>query len=94
MKKHLKCNCFYSENAAVFSVADSDVLFKMDGPVKTSSPIEAKEGVVDGGGLEEEDNERIPIVSPILFDCEEDGNKEAKTRLPNVQEPQCNGYVT
>ncbi|XP_035474506.1 uncharacterized protein si:ch211-161h7.4 isoform X2 [Scophthalmus maximus] len=70
---------------------DSDVLFKMDGPVKTSSPIEAKEGVVDGGGLEEEDNERIPIVSPILFDCEEDGNKEAKTRLPNVQEPQCNG---
>ncbi|XP_019943435.2 nucleolar protein dao-5 isoform X1 [Paralichthys olivaceus] len=68
---------------------DSDI-FKLHEPVKTSSPIEEIINVVDV----EEDNDGKQVVSPILFDCEEERREEAKIQPPTVQEPQVKGHET
>ncbi|XP_037312326.2 protein piccolo [Pungitius pungitius] len=70
-------------------VIDLDVPFKAHMPVKTSSPIEEKMVVV-----EELDNEKHHVVSPILFACGDEGEEEAKTEPLLLQEPQCNGHGT
>ncbi|XP_039983520.1 ankyrin repeat domain-containing protein 11 isoform X2 [Xiphias gladius] len=70
---------------------DSDIPFKVHGPVKTSSPVD-KNGVVER--IQEEDNEKKQIVSPILFDYEDEGKEEANTESPTIQKPRCNAYVT
>ncbi|XP_035511537.1 nucleolar protein dao-5 isoform X2 [Morone saxatilis] len=69
---------------------DLDVPFKAHGPVKTSSPIE-EDIVVEG--VEELDNEKGSIVSPILFPCDDEGKEEAKTEPSPTQTPQCNGLA-
>ncbi|KAF7669281.1 hypothetical protein LDENG_00203230 [Lucifuga dentata] len=61
---------------------DVDGPFKEHGPLKTSSPIE---GNVD---LEE------TAVSPILFECEDDGKAEQESAPDPVQKPQGNGHST
>ncbi|XP_034717628.1 uncharacterized protein si:ch211-161h7.4 [Etheostoma cragini] len=66
---------------------DLDIPFKAHRPVKTSSPIE--ENMV----VEELDNEKSQVVSPLLFACEDEGKEEAKTETPLIQNPQCNGHV-
>ncbi|XP_051267354.1 nucleolar protein dao-5 isoform X2 [Dicentrarchus labrax] len=70
---------------------DLDVPFKAHGPVKTSSPIE--ENIVVEG-VEELDNEKDSIVSPILFPCEDEGKEETKTEPSPTQKPQCIGHAT
>ncbi|GAA6214990.1 microtubule-associated protein 1B-like [Lates japonicus] len=69
---------------------DLDTPFKVHEPVKTSSPIE-ENAVVHG--VEEEDGEK-KVVSPILFDCEDEGKEEAKMEPLTIQKPHCNGHVT
>ncbi|KAM6908115.1 uncharacterized protein PEZ65_016426 [Lycodopsis pacificus] len=69
-------------------VADLDIPFKAHMPVKTSSPIEVN--VV----VEELDNKKDQVVSPILFPCEEEGKEEAKTEPLLIQDPQRNGQGT
>jgi len=65
-----------------------EIPFKAHGPVKTSSPIEQNIGV------EEQDNEKDQVVSPILFNCEDEAAEEPnKDPLP-TQEPHCNGLST
>nr|XP_040023474.1 uncharacterized protein si:ch211-161h7.4 [Gasterosteus aculeatus aculeatus] len=65
---------------------DLDVPFKAHMPVKTSSPIEEKMVV------EELDNEKDHVVSPILFACDDEA--AAKTEPLLLQGPQCNGHGT
>uniref|UniRef100_A0A8C9YXJ1 Mif2/CENP-C cupin domain-containing protein n=1 Tax=Sander lucioperca TaxID=283035 RepID=A0A8C9YXJ1_SANLU len=67
---------------------DLDIPFKAHRPVKTSSPIE--ENMV----VEELDNEKDRVVSPLLFACEDEGKEEAKTEPLLIQNPRCNGHVT
>ncbi len=61
--------------------------------MKTSSPIEENK-VVEG--VEELDNEKDQVVSPILFACEDEGEEEEerKTEPLLTQKPQCNGHIT
>ncbi|XP_067342729.1 titin homolog isoform X2 [Channa argus] len=59
--------------------------FEMNGPIRTSSPIE-KNLVVET--LEEEDNERALVVPQILE------FEEAKIDAVNTQDPECNGFFT
>ncbi|XP_032359544.1 uncharacterized protein si:ch211-161h7.4 isoform X2 [Etheostoma spectabile] len=66
---------------------DLDIPFKAHRPVKTSSPIE--ENMV----VEELDNEKSQVVSPLLFACEDEGKEEAKTETLLIPNPQCNGDV-
>ncbi|KAM4533965.1 uncharacterized protein PAE49_022287 [Odontesthes bonariensis] len=72
---------------------DLEVPFKAHGPVKTSSPIEQKLGV------EEQDNEKDQVVSPILFNCVDEAAEEPNME-PNIdpppptQKPHCNGLST
>lgn len=73
---------------AAFVVPDLDIPFKAHRPVKTSSPIE--ENMV----VEELDNEKDRVVSPLLFACEDEGKEEAKTEPLLIQNPRCNGHVT
>lgn len=77
---------FFLLKYATFSVADLDVPFKAHMPVKTSSPIEEKMVV------EELDNEKDHVVSPILFACDDEA--AAKTEPLLLQGPQCNGHGT
>lgn len=73
----------------LFFVADVDLPFKVHGPVKTSSPIDENMGVK---GVEELDNEKDRVVSPILFVCEDDGKEEAMSgALPSQNS---NGEIT
>ncbi|XP_028425659.1 microtubule-associated protein 1B-like [Perca flavescens] len=67
---------------------DLDIPFKAHMPVKTSSPIE--ENMV----VEELDNEKDQVASPLLFACEDEGKEEANTEPLLIQNPQCNGHVT
>nr|XP_046227714.1 protein piccolo isoform X2 [Scatophagus argus] len=70
---------------------DIDFPFKAHRPVKTSSPIE-KNVVVEG--VEELDNEKNGVVSPILFPCEDEGEETAKTDPLPIQKPHCNKHIT
>uniref|UniRef100_A0AAQ4PUJ6 Mif2/CENP-C cupin domain-containing protein n=1 Tax=Gasterosteus aculeatus aculeatus TaxID=481459 RepID=A0AAQ4PUJ6_GASAC len=86
MFRHFVCfggKMFFLLKYATFSVADLDVPFKAHMPVKTSSPIEEKMVV------EELDNEKDHVVSPILFACDDEA--AAKTEPLLLQGPQCNG---
>ncbi|XP_029979442.1 altered inheritance of mitochondria protein 21 isoform X2 [Sphaeramia orbicularis] len=68
---------------------DLDIPFKAHGPVKTSSPIE-------GNGVDvnkKQANKNHKIMSPILFDCEDDGKEEAQPKPLPVQEIQQNGHT-
>ncbi|XP_031706442.1 uncharacterized protein LOC116385269 [Anarrhichthys ocellatus] len=67
---------------------DLDIPFKAHMPVKMSSPIEVN--VV----VEELDNKKDQVVSPILFACEDEGKEEAKTEPLLIQDPQHNGHGT
>ncbi|XP_044031705.1 uncharacterized protein si:ch211-161h7.4 isoform X2 [Siniperca chuatsi] len=70
---------------------DLDFPFKAHGPVKTSSPIEENMVVQD---VEELENEKDQVVSPILFACEDEGKEEAKTEPLPTQKTQCNELIT
>lgn len=72
-------------------VADFDLPFKAHAPVKTSSPIDQNMAVE---GVEELDDEKDQVVSPILFACDDEEKEEAKTEPPPTQTPKCNGHVT
>lgn len=74
----------------LFLVADLDFPFKAHGPVKTSSPIE-ENLVVEG--VDELDNEKDHVVSPILFACEDEGKEEEKTEPPPTLKPQFDGHI-
>ncbi|XP_049912997.1 titin isoform X1 [Epinephelus moara] len=68
---------------------DLDIPFEAHGPMKTSSPIE--DNVVEH--VEELDNEKHRVVSPVLFACEDDEKEGANTEPQPIQEPQCNRHV-
>ncbi|KAK9527723.1 hypothetical protein VZT92_014259 [Zoarces viviparus] len=67
---------------------DLDIPFKAHMPVTTSSPIEVNV-VVD-----ELDNKKVQVVSPILFACEDEGKEEAKSEPLLIQDPQRTGHGT
>lgn len=70
----------------LFYVVGLDIVFDMNGPMKTSSPIEHN-GVVED--VEEEQHEKEQIDPPILTDCDEYVKDDTKT-----QKAQSSGLVT
>ncbi|KAM9713322.1 uncharacterized protein ACNS7B_023551 isoform 2-T2 [Menidia menidia] len=62
-----------------------DIPFKANGHVKTSSPIEKN---ID---VKEQDNKNDQVVSPILFNCEDEVVEELNKDSPVSQKPHCNG---
>lgn len=73
--------CHLTFIVLLFFIADLDLPFKVPGPSKTSSPIEASRTV---NRVEELDSEKERVMLPILFECEDDGKEEEKSEpLPS-----------
>lgn len=92
--KHRSILCYYINKyvktfllkVLSFGAADLDIHFDVDGPIKTSSPIEHNVVVKD---VKKQGTEKKQITPPILMDSEEDVNEDTK-----AQKPQSNGVVT
>ncbi|XP_061569607.1 uncharacterized protein si:ch211-161h7.4 isoform X2 [Cololabis saira] len=70
---------------------DLDIPFKAHGPVKTSSPIEL---IMGAASVEVQDNEKDEIVSPILFNFEDEVAGEPNTAPVPTDKPSLSGEIT